>query len=334
MTGEFDLIRRFFLPLATAPGALRLSDDAALLAVEAGQELVVTTDAIVESVHYLSADPPDSVAAKLLGVNLSDLAAMGAEPLAYFLALALPQSWSSTECETWLASFARGLAAAQPLFKLGLLGGDTVSSPGGSCLTATAIGCVPAGSALRRSGAVVGDLVFVSGSIGDAALGLRVLESPVAVVDAVDAAHLVDRYRRPRPRVELGTRLRGRVHAAADVSDGLVADLGHICRASGVRAEIDAARLPLSPAVRRALDIDPELLQLVLSGGDDYELVFTVSETQRPAVEQAASDAGVPVSCVGRITASAPGEEVALVRVVAGGADLTPASGGYQHFTR
>jgi thiamine-monophosphate kinase len=334
MTGEFELIRRFFLPLATAPGALRLSDDAALLATGAGQELVFTVDTIVEAVHYLPGDPPDSVAGKLLGVNLSDLAAMGAEPLGYFLALALPQAWSSTERETWLTRFVHGLSAAQSLFEMGLLGGDTVSTPGGCCLTATAVGRVPAGLALRRSGAVVGDLVFVSGSIGDAALGLKILELAITGVDTADAAELVDRYRWPRARVALGKRLRGKVNAAADVSDGLVADLGHICRASGVRAEIDAARVPLSAAARRAVGIDPELLRLALVGGDDYELVFTASELQRRDVERAASEAGVPISCVGKITECATGENVKPVRVVLDGTDLNAELGGYQHFSR
>lgn len=335
MTGEFDLIRRFFLPLATTPGALQLSDDAALLSVDGDQELVVTTDTIVESVHYLATDPVDSVAGKLLGVNLSDLAAMGAEPLAYLLAIALPRAWSADQSEAWLTAFARGLAAMQRHFCLGLLGGDTVASPGGACLTATAFGCVPKGRALRRSGAVVGDLVFVSGSIGDAALGLRVLSAGgLPGMDTAAAAELVDRYRWPRPRTTLGWRLLGLASAAADVSDGLVADLGHICRASGVRAVIEVTRVPVSAAARQALDICPELLNQVLCGGDDYELVFTAPVSRLPEIERAAGEANVGVTYIGSITAGDAQTTTLPVRVVNGEADVVVDSGGYEHFSR
>lgn len=335
MTGEFDLIRRFFLPLATTPGALRLSDDAALLSVDADHELVVTTDTIVESVHYLAGDPVDSVAGKLLGVNLSDLAAMGSEPLAYLLALALPRVWSADQSEQWLTSFVRGLAGMQGYFRLGLLGGDTVASPGGACLTATAFGCVPKGAELRRSGAKVGDLVFVSGSIGDAALGLMILTAGVLPgVEAAAAAELVDRYRWPRPRTALGRRLVGLASAAADVSDGLIADLGHICRASGVHAVVEVSQVPKSAGARQALGVSPDLLQSVLCGGDDYELVFTAPVSRLAAIERASIEANVPVTCIGTVSAGDGSSTTGPVRVVDGGADVVVGTGGYEHFSR
>lgn len=335
MTGEFDLIRRYFAPLATAGGALGLTDDAALLSADAGHELVITIDTIVESVHFLAADPVDSVGGKLLGVNLSDLAAMGSEPLGYVLAVALPLAWPSARCEQWLSEFVRGLAEMQHYFRLGLLGGDTVATPGDVCLTATAFGQVPRDEALRRSGASVGDLVFVSGSIGDAALGLRVLTAGLLPgVCAEAAADLVDRYRWPRPRVAFGQRLRRVVHAAADISDGLVADLGHVCRASGVNAVIDVTCVPMSTAVRRAVDASPDLLQLVLSGGDDYELVFTAPEASRPLIEWLAADAALPVTCIGTIVAAGGEEWAGPVRVVAGEREVVTGPGGFQHFSR
>lgn len=334
MSGEFDLIRRYFLPLASAPGALGLSDDAALLGLDPGQELVITTDTIIESVHYLADDPPDSVGGKLLGVNLSDLAAMGAAPLGYVLAVALPTLWGAAQREGWLADFARGLASMQTMFRIGMLGGDTVATPGPPCLTVTAFGEVPQGAALRRSGARPGDLVFVSGTLGDAALGLHLQTAGFGREESfAGAAALIERYRWPRPRVDLGVRLRGLVHGAADVSDGLVADLAHICRASGVAAEIDAARIPLSSPAAALLAVDPGLLPLVLGGGDDYELVFTAPPVNRDAIAAAAAAAAVTVSCIGTILQSATEAAILPVRVVAADGDLLPGFGGYEHFS-
>ncbi|MFN8927640.1 MAG: thiamine-phosphate kinase, partial [Rhodospirillales bacterium] len=245
--GEFGRIARLLRPLAAGfPGALALTDDAAVFAPPPGRDLVVTTDAMVEGVHYLPDDPPGDVAAKLLRVNLSDLAAMGADPLAYTLTTALPRSVD----DGWLAAFAAGLAADQVRFGIALMGGDSVSVPGVPVLSVTAVGTVPAGRAVRRGGARAGDAIAVTGTIGDAAFGLAVRLGRLVVPDD-DARTLLERLRRPVPRTAFAAALREGATAAADVSDGLVADAGHLARASGLAIEIDAAAVTLSAAVRR-----------------------------------------------------------------------------------
>src|SRR5215472_2578795 len=222
--GEFERIARFFAPLA-APGALGLTDDVAVIDGPDGEEYVLTTDAIVEGVHFLKDDPPDLVARKLLRVNLSDLAGKGARPIGYLLTTALPKRCG----EDWLAAFAAGLAADQATYGIGLLGGDSTATSGPVTLSVTAIGSVARGAGVLRGTARPGDLVFVSGTLGDAALGLRVLRGELSGLDAADRDFLVDRYRLPQPRLELGRRLVGLAQAMTDISDGLVADLGHIC---------------------------------------------------------------------------------------------------------
>ncbi|BBK31819.1 thiamine-phosphate kinase [Stella humosa] len=316
--GEFDRIRRHFRPLtANSPGALDLTDDAALLAPSAGHELVVTVDALVESVHFRPEDPPDLVARKMLRVNLSDLAAMGARPLGYVMTTALPLRCG----EDWLAAFAAGLATDQAEFAVGLLGGDSVATPGPITLSLTAFGEVPAGAAIRRNGARAGDTVFVTGTIGDGALGLL---APTGRLDFLDEEHrrfLADRYLLPRPRCAVGPALRGIAHAMLDVSDGLLGDLGHITEGSGAAAEIDRDRVPLSPAAGAAVAHDPALWDVVLGGGDDYELLFTASGPVPPMI------AGVPVTSIGRVVAGSG------VRVLDGsGRSLTVAASGYRHF--
>src|SRR5467141_3640642 len=225
--GEFGRIGRFFAPLA-GPGGLGLKDDAALVDCRPGHRLVVTVDAIVEGVHYLHEDPPDLVARKLLRVNLSDLAAMGARPLHYLLATALPASLGAN----WIANFARGLEEDQRRFGVDLLGGDSVATPGPASFSLTAIGEVAAGMEARRSGAQPGDLVWVSGTIGDSFLGLGALGGAYPELPAEHRAALIARFQVPDPRVELGQRLAGIAHAMIDVSDGLLADLSHICKTS------------------------------------------------------------------------------------------------------
>ena len=247
--GEFDLIETYFKPLAKgAPGALGLADDAAVLTPTGGHDLVVTQDMLVEGVHFRDTDPAGRVAQKALRVNLSDLAAMGATPVAYLLSLALPAAVD----DAWVAAAAAGLAADQAEFGVHLIGGDTVSTPGPLTLSITALGQTPNGLALRRSGARPGDLVMVSGMIGDACLGLDVLEggdtTAPGAPGAPGADYLVDRYQLPSPRLSLGLALRGLATAAIDISDGLVADLGHLCGASGVGAAVDLGRVPVSPA--------------------------------------------------------------------------------------
>lgn len=297
---EFDRIARYFAPLAASfPGAFGLKDDAAVISPRAGAEFVVTTDTIVAGVHYIGDEPPSLVAAKLLRVNLSDLAAMGARPRAYTLNIALPKSID----DTWLEAFAAGLGADQEAFGITLIGGDSVSTPGPAVFTLTAFGEVDQGMAVRRAGARAGDLIFVSGTIGDGAVGLRVLQKQIEGLNASDSAFLIDRYRSPQPRSALGCRLPRLAHAAADVSDGLVADLGNIALASGVQATIRAMKVPLSGAVRYAVDSLPALLETVLTGGDDYELVFCAAESDGPAIEALSREIGLPITEIGKIEA-------------------------------
>jgi len=323
---EFALIARYFAPLAAGrPGALGLSDDAALIDVAAGRQLVVTADALVGGVHFLDADPPDLIARKMLRVNLSDLAAMGARPFGYVMTVALPAAID----EPWLASFVAGLAADQAEFDVGLLGGDTAATPGPLTLSVTAFGDVARGAALLRRGARAGDLVLVSGTLGDAALGLRSLRGQLADLPAARRDFLVDRYRLPRPRIALGGALAAQALATAaiDVSDGLVADLGHICETSGLGAVVEAARLPLSAAAAAACAAQPALLQAVLGGGDDYELLFAAPPDAAAALAALAGRLGLPLTVIGRMT------EGAGVRVEdAAGLEVRVASAGFRHF--
>jgi thiamine-monophosphate kinase len=271
---EFDTIERLFAPLTLGhPGAFGLTDDAAILAPRPGFDLVLTKDAIVEGVHFLPDDPPDLVARKLLRVNLSDLAAKGAEPVGYLLACA----WSARDDWERRAAFAQGLAEDGRVFNLPLLGGDTVSTPGPASFSATLIGEVPSGAMVRRSGAREGDLLLVSGPIGDGMLGLAAARGQLADEDG----YLLSRYRLPMPRLDLALCVRERAHASADISDGLLADAGHIAKASGLRLELELDRTPLSAAGRAWFDSQPDAEAALLSlarGGDDYELAIAAPE--------------------------------------------------------
>ena len=314
LPGEFALIARHFRPLA-GPGALDLKDDAALLAPPLGRELVLTLDTMVAGVHFLPDDPPDLVGRKLLRVNLSDLAAKGATPLGYLLSVSVPRGTP----EEWFAGFAAGLAQDQAEFSITLLGGDTTSTPGPVSLSLTALGHVAPGGMPRRAGARAGDGIWVTGTIGDGALGLAVAQGRLAD----PTGHLLGRYRLPRPRVGL---LRpGMVSAAMDISDGLVQDLGHLCRAGGLAAEIEAARVPLSAPGRAA---GAGWLPLCLTGGDDYELLLAVPPEAAPALAAAASDAGMTVTRIGGFL---PGPPDVIVRGE-DGAPLVLARGGWSHF--
>lgn len=322
-SGEFSRIARFFAPLAAGfPGALGLSDDAALIRPQVGYDLVVTTDTIVAGVHFIGDEPPGAIAAKLLRVNLSDLAAMGAVPRFYTLNIALPPEID----DAWLAAFAEGLGADQAAFGIVLAGGDSVSTAGPVTLTVTAFGEVTAGKALLRSGATAGDSVFVSGTVGDAALGLMILRGDLDLPDDEARRHLTGRYWRPLPRVRLGPRLTGLASAAIDVSDGLVADLGHIVAASGVGAIVHAASLPLSPAARRCVEERPELLETCLGGGDDYEILFTAPGAARPAIETLARDLDLPITEIGRVVG-----EFGVQVIDAGGQEVAVAHAGWEH---
>lgn len=275
--GEFELIARFLAPIAKHPGALGLTDDAAVLDIPDGQQLVATADALVADLHFLAKDPPDSIAEKALAVNLSDLAAMGGRPLGHLLTVAWPG-----EIETdWIAGFCAGLGAAGARWGSALLGGDTVSTPGPLTLSVTALGTVPKGAALTRGGARPGDVMIVSGPIGDAVLGLRRLKTGAGNDDPAAV-----RYLRPVPRLDLGQRLVGLASACMDISDGLVGDAAHIAEVSQVAIEIDAARVPLSDTVRSALQTGEIDLATLLTGGDDYELLFTVPSARRSEAER------------------------------------------------
>jgi thiamine-monophosphate kinase len=277
LPGEFELIARYFAPLAAgAPGAFNLSDDVAVVEVGPGEQLAVKADAIVAGVHFLPADPPDLIARKLLRVNLSDLAGKGARPLGYLLTCAI----SNDVDEAWLAKFVDGLGADQREFGLSLLGGDTTATPGPLTLSATVFGAIAKGRLPWRGAAQAGDAVLVSGTLGDGALGLDVQRQEFPELDAAGRAELVDRYRLPRPRLKLGRALveAGLVHAAMDISDGLLADLGHICATSKLGADIEWPRVPLSEPAAKLVAARPLLRERIVAGGDDYELLLTVAE--------------------------------------------------------
>ena len=263
-----------------------------------GRELVLAADAMVAGVHFLADDPPETIGRKLLRVNLSDLAAMGADPLAYLMTVALPRGTP----DAWLAGFVAGLAADQAEFGLQVLGGDTVSTAGPVSLSLTILGTVAPGQALRRGGARPGDELWVSGTIGDGALGLR------AARGEIEDAYLVDRYRLPQPRLALGRALRGVASACIDVSDGLVQDGGHLCRASGCGAVLEAALVPLSPSARHAP------LRQLLTGGDDYELLFAIPPGAMPSTTAAGGIPAGPTTPY-HCTASNPGTTSAMARI-------------------
>jgi thiamine-monophosphate kinase len=319
-SGEDSLIARYFRPIATDPGAFGLDDDAAALKPN-GDDLVVTTDAIVEGVHFLSDDPPDTVARKALRVNLSDLAAKGAIPAGFVLTLALRGI-----DEAWLKPFAAALGEDARQFACPLLGGDTVSTPGPLMISVTAFGRVPPGKMVHRSGAKPGERLMVTGTIGDAALGLAILTGGKVHAAAHEAAArdaLVGRYRVPQPRVVMAEIVRDHASAAMDVSDGLAGDLTKLCRVSGVSAVIDVASIPLSDAARDLMSrgiVGPETL---ITGGDDYEILCAIPEHRVEAFESAAQRAGVAVSSIGTMVAgnSVPkfidgqGREIVLERL-------------------
>lgn len=320
--GEFEFIDRLLRPLAAGfPGAMGLRDDTARISPPRGHDLVLTTDALVESVHFLRRHPAGLIARKALRVNLSDLAAAGAEPFVYQMALALPD-WVDDQ---WLTDFCGGLAVDQTEFGIALCGGDTVSTPGPLAISITAMGSVPAGNGHGRGGAKVGDLVFVTGTIGDGALGLLAETGKLTAGTPAQRRWLANRYLLPIPRTTLGPRLLGLASAAMDVSDGLIGDIEHIASSSGVAVSIDVDEVPLSPAARAAVASDPALIATVLTGGDDYELLFTAPPLRAGAVRASAAAAGVRVTRIGEARAGAG------VDVVSAGSRLDLAATGYRH---
>ena len=314
--GEFDLIQRHFTrPVQRA--ALGVGDDCALLRVASGMQLAVSSDMLVEGRHFLSTVAPERLGHKALAVNLSDLAACGAEPLAFTLALALPRA-----DEAFVAGFARGLLALADEHGIELVGGDTTAGPLNICITV--FGQVPPGQALLRSGARVDDDIWVSGRLGDARLALEVFRGHAALAGA-DFESVRRAMELPQPRVALGQALRGVASSAIDLSDGLVGDLGHVLRCSGVGARIDVDTLPRSTVL--AVQSAELQLECLLAGGDDYELLFTAPRGLHGAVRDAGRKAAVAITCCGRIEAE-PGLRV----VDAQGRVLAPTWRGFDHF--
>ena len=328
-SSEDDLIARYLAPLA-GPGGLGLRDDAALATPRPGFDLVVTKDMLVAGVHFFADDPPDAIARKALRVNLSDLAAKGAAPLGFLLGLALPADWT----EPWLAGFVDGLREDALAFGCLLLGGDTVAIPGPLTLSITAFGEVPAGRMLPRTGVQVGDHLYVTGTIGDAALGLYLRwnkpedQAWIAALDPADAAALLHRHLQPQPRLTLRDALLAHARAAMDVSDGFLGDLAKMLRLEQLGASIPARYLPLSGPVRAAVQLDARLLEIALTGGDDYEIICAVAPEQSAPFAVAAKSAGVAVT---RVATAIAADGVHVLDST--GSPLRFARSSFQHFT-
>ena len=325
LPGEFDLIARYFAPLAAkAPGALGLKDDAATFQPPAGMELVFTTDALTADLHFLRSDPPDLIARKMLRQNLSDLAGKGAKPLGYLMTTALDDGID----EAWIAKFTEGLAQDQAEFDIALWGGDTTSTPGPLALTATLIGAVPSGRALRRNGARPGDRVFVTGTIGDGIFGLAAHRGELDLGEAAQR-FLAQRYVLPQPRVAFGRMLaeQGLAHAGMDISDGLAADLGHMCAASRCGAQVEVASVPLSDAVADLVAADPALITTAITGGDDYELLLAVPPERVADVLAAARQSETAIAEIGGIV-----QESGLTFRDRDGRPLAFEKAGFTHF--
>lgn len=319
---EFDIIARYFAPLATAPGAFGLKDDAAAIPPRPGFDLIVTTDQIAEGTDFFKHDPPASIAKKALRVNLSDLAAKGAKPCCYLLAIALPQGVT----QEWLADFAAGLADDQARYDVSLLGGDTSATEGPLAVTATAFGHIPQGRMLKRGGAKPGDAVYVTGTIGDSGGGLALLKHEKDALAQAQCDYLIARYRIPEPPVDLGPLLLGLASASVDVSDGLIGDLGHVADASRIKIEIDAAAIPRSAALKAFWGEGPDALIRAASAGDDYQIAFTADPLQDGKIQAAAAQAGVTITRIGMVGA---GKGVVLGYR---GSVLAIPKPGYRHF--
>jgi len=305
-SAEDHLIATYFRPLATHPGAFDLTDDAAAIAPPPGCDLVLNTDGVISNVHFLPEDPADTVARKALRINLSDLAAKGAVPLGFLLSIGLPASLPAD----WLKSFARGLREDAERYRCPLLGGDTDRSPGAITVYVAALGTVPHGSMVRRKGAQAGEVVVATGTVGDAALGLVLRQDAAAAgrwkLDAAMQDHLLSRYLLPQPRTAIAQALRRHASAAIDVSDGVAGDLAKLCRASGVGAEVAISDVPLSPAARQAVAAEPAMIETILTGGDDFEVIATVAPGWLEGLRREAVAAGVTITRIGEVT-SGPG---------------------------
>jgi thiamine-monophosphate kinase len=326
MPSEFDIIARHFAPIA-GPGGLQLLDDAALIKPPKGHEMVITTDAVVAGVHFFADDPADTIARKALGVNLSDLAAKGAAPLGFVLGLIMPKQTD----DAWIAAFASGLGAMAKQGSCPLLGGDTVISPGPLTLSITAFGSVPQGTMVKRGHAQPGDRLFVTGTIGDAAIGLKArLDARSGNAWPLTPDHLAfldQRYLLPRPRTAIAAALRQHAHAAMDISDGFVGDLSKMIALAGLGADVQLDEIPHSVAARAAIRRDPALLETALTGGDDYEVLAAVPADKAKAFMADCLTVGVQVTEVGRVQ-----DKGATIRFLnPDGTAKTFAQGSYVH---
>ncbi len=316
MLGEFEQIAQIMAPLAAdAKGAFALTDDAAVFSCPPGHEIVVTTDTLIADVHFFANDPAEDIGRKLLGVNLSDLAAMGAKPLHYTLNASYPASISME----WIKSFADGLREMQDTFGIILLGGDTTRTPGPLTLSLSAFGHLPQGEVLRRTTSQPGDLICVSGTIGDSALGLKVAEEKLTD----ESGFLLQRYRQPQPRVELGQALVGLATACLDISDGLLGDLQHM----KAGADINIPEIPLSKPAEELILKDSSLINAVLGGGDDYELLFTVAPSNRNRLSEISRQTDTKISIIGRIT-----DRSGVTLLDQNGQEVSITAMGYRHF--
>jgi thiamine-monophosphate kinase len=320
---EDELIARIFAPFA-GPAGLGLRDDAALLKPPPGDDLVLTTDALVAGVHFFADDPPDAIARKALRVNLSDLAAKGARPLGFLLTLALPRDWR----EDWLKAFAAGLASDASTYDCPLAGGDTVATPGPLTLSIVAFGAVPPGRMALRSGVKRGDRLYVTGTIGDAAIGLGIRAGKGPGLQQAEREYLLARYLTPQPRVALAKAMSVYAHAGMDVSDGFVGDLTKMLKVSGVSARVDLAKLPLSAAAHRLIGRDRVFFEIAATGGDDYEILASVAPADAAGFEAEAAKAGVAATRVGdAVQGAAPPRFVDE-----DGAEIAFRRGAFSHF--
>jgi thiamine-monophosphate kinase len=302
---EFDRIKKYFKPLASAErGSLDLLDDAAVLPIGSASELVISTDALVEGIHYVGDEDASLIAQKSLRTNLSDMAAMGAAPWAYTLSLIL-DPLKKCSADQWLDSFVAGLQIDQNKYDVRLIGGDSVVGAGPTVISITIIGKLNNKGPLVRSGALQNDDVYVSGTIGDSAAGLQVIKGSLDFLDLSDQIYLKNRYYLPQPRVALGSALVGLASAAMDVSDGLIQDMGHLCSASGLAAVINWPNVPLSPPVITLLESKSISISAIINGGDDYELLFTAPSILRPDIEELSKKTEVPLTRIGYMTEGA-----------------------------
>jgi len=317
---EFDLIKKYFSEqlVKRKDVVLGIGDDCALLAPPEQQHIAITTDTLVSGVHFPESTLPRAIGHKAVAVNLSDLAAMGAEPTWISLALTLPDA-----DENWLSEFCKGVFELCEFYNVQLIGGDTTQGP--LSITITAQGLVPVDKTITRSGAKAGDWIYVTGELGDAALALQNVFGTIDIIDAF-RSKLYEQLEFPKPKVLAGQALRDYATSAIDISDGLIADLSHICNASNMGARINIENLPLSTMLRGTLEQD-KAIELALSGGDDYELLFTVSEDNKVGMETALSNLGIETTCIGQINASNQ------ITTVNKGKPLNLNIKGFEHFS-